>query len=228
VQRKYGLSRRQKFLGSEKALLLPLPEVPFEICEWKKAKLHWDCHLQIGRSFYSAPYALRSLELEVRLTPSHVEIFYQLERVAIHSRLAGNVYGRYSTQDTHLPEAHRAMLEFIPQKIIQDAKRVGPQTATMISRLILEARHPLLYLRRCQGMIRLKSRYTPEQMERASEAVNRLGETFPRLKNWEALIKTQTARTAQVIAMKSISRGPNPNLRGQAHWTTSESSTSTP
>jgi hypothetical protein len=225
IQRKYGLSRRQKFETSERTQLLSLPESPYEICEWSKAKLHWDCHIQVGKYFYSGPYALRSLELDVRITSGYIEIFHQLERVAIHPRFNNQPFGKYATQDQHLPEAHKAIMEFIPQKIIQEAKKIGPHTEDMVSRLILQARHPLMYLRRCQGIIRLNRRYSIQEMEIASEQINRLGETFPKLRDWEALIKSQNARSAEILAIKPIQRGPNPNLRGQAHWTTSDQST---
>ena len=52
IQRKYGLSRRQKFEHGEREKLLPLPVQNYRYGEWKLAKLHPDCHIQIEMNFY--------------------------------------------------------------------------------------------------------------------------------------------------------------------------------
>ena len=85
-QKKYGSSRRERFEKAEKDKLKPLPQTAYEIADWQKAKLHADCHIQVKLNFYSVPYTLRGKELEVRVSPCFVEVFYQLDRVALHRR----------------------------------------------------------------------------------------------------------------------------------------------
>lgn len=218
IQRKYGMSRRQKFEAGERALLKSLPAAPYEICEWKSAKIHWDCFAQVGKNFYSAPYALRGKEVGVRLTNRHVEFYLNLERVALHRRLPANQQGRYSRQDDHLPPAHKAMLEMVPQKCLQEAATIGPETSQLVQHLITRASHPLTYLRRTLGILRLKMRYSAEALERACRTVNSLPEVFPRLKTIEGVLKAQTSQAANVAEVPTIIRRPNPNLRGQNHW----------
>lgn len=221
IQKKYGLSRRQKFEAGERSVLLALPSEPYEICDWSTAKLHWDCFAQVGKNFFSAPYAYRGKELSVRITPNHIEFFYELDRIAIHKRPPANQQGRYIRTDEHLPPAHQAVLEFVPQKCLSDASAIGPETRKLIENLITEARHPLMYLRRCLGIIRLKGNFGPERLERACRMVNSLPERFPRLKTVEGVLKNQSSAAAKtnVIEMPApLKRGPNPNLRGQNHW----------
>jgi len=219
VQRKYGLSRRQKFESGERSLLIALPAEPYEICEWSSAKPHWDCFVQVGKNFFSAPYALRGKELGVRVTPTHVEFFYQLERVATHKRPPTNQQGRYFRDDLHLPPAHQAILEFVPQKCLTDASAIGPETHSLIENLITQSRHPLMYLRRCLGIIRLKGSFGPERLERACRMANSLPEKFPKLQSIEAILKTQASQATNVVEIgAALTRGPNPNLRGQNHW----------
>jgi transposase len=107
-QRKYGSSRRERFEKNEKPKLRPLPTATYEAGEWKTAILHDDCHIQFKYNFYSAPYQHRGKELEVRATFSHLEIFYQQERLAIHLRRPDSQRGNYSTDKAHLPEKFRA------------------------------------------------------------------------------------------------------------------------
>jgi DNA-binding transcriptional regulator YdaS (Cro superfamily) len=218
VQRKYGMSRRQKFESAERALLKALPQTAYEICEWSTAKIHWDCFGQVGKNFYSAPFALRGKELSVRITATHIEYYYQLERVAIHRRMPANQQGRYIRQDEHLPPAHKAMLEMVPQRCLQDAVAVGPETGRLVEHLITKSPHPLMYLRRVLGILRLKSRHSPLALEQACRTVNSLPEVFPKMSTVEGVLKAQASRSTSGSEVPQVKRQDNPNLRGQAHW----------
>jgi hypothetical protein len=167
IQRKYGLSRIQKFLDGEKSKLLPLPVEPYRFGEWRKAKPHPDCHIQVKNNFYSVPYELRSKELDVRVTSSFIEVFHELERVAIHLAGSEPSRGRYFTKTIHLPPSHQAMLETTPKNILADAEDVGEATFYVIDNLVNKATHPLLFLRRCQGILRLRNRYSSKALEEA-------------------------------------------------------------
>lgn len=46
----------RRFREEEQAALLPLPEEPFSLREVRGVRLHRDCHVQIDRSWYSAPF----------------------------------------------------------------------------------------------------------------------------------------------------------------------------
>lgn len=217
VQRKYGKSRRQKFEEGEREKLLPLPNEPYRTGVWKKLKLHPDCHLQVGLNFYSAPHLLRGQELDVRVTATVVEIFHQLDVVAQHFLLPPNNQGRYRTKLEHLPAAHLAILEFTPQQALRDAQAVGPSTHQIVELLFKHDRHPLLYLRRIQGMLRLARRYTPPALEEACRQLLQIGSMTPRIHDVEEIIK-QALRCKGTETIPKVNRGPNPNLRGQSNW----------
>ncbi len=222
VQRKYSLSRMQRYEAQEKVLMKPLPQQPFELAEWKKAKVHPDCHVQVKKNFFSVPYTLRGQELNVRLTLSYVEIFHKMERVALHHLPTSNQQGRYITEAGHLPKAHQAMLEATPQRILQDALAVGSQTHAIIQRLIQEASHPLAYLRRCQGIVRLKKRYGAVHLESVSALLNGLGQKMPKLRDFENLLKNPKLMESSV-STPIVQRKHNVHLRGQMHWSLYES-----
>ena len=215
VQRKYGLSRNARFQMAEKDLLKSLPDQSFEYAEWKKAKVHPDCHVQVAWNFYSVPYRLRGKDLDVRITRSFVEIFSGLDRIALHKHMHRSQRGRYSTDLTHLPESHLALKEYIPSKVIEDAGNIGKETLHLISRLINESKHPYLYLRRAQGIVRLKSKYNSEKVENASRIFNQFGDWLPRLRDFENMVKAPLPAEA---IKEGVIRGSNPNLRGLPYW----------
>jgi transposase len=218
ITRKYGLSRRARFSDGEQALLMPLPGGSYEGGTWKKAVLHPDSHLQVGYNFYSAPHALRDQTLDVRLTQSFVEIFHRLERLAVHRRLPDNQRGRYTTIDAHLPEAHRALREATPQWVVEQATRVGPATAELVKSLIEQARHPLMHLRRAQGILRLGSKAGRPALETACAKLLELRIHSPRMKDVEAILKNNSSKQNQNNSAEHVARRPNPLLRGQHTW----------
>jgi hypothetical protein len=212
VQRKYGQSRRQKFELGERAKLSPLPTAHYQIASWKNLTVHPDCHVQIGFNFYSTPYQLRGKALDVRVTPDFAEIFFNLERVALHLLFSGSQRGRYQTKRAHLPEAHLAVKDFTPRRALQDATAIGPATLAVVESLFKISSHPLLHLRRIQGILRLGSRYCPKKLEIACQKIQLLGIESPRLADIEVIIKNGADT---LIGQINIVRGPNPNLRGQ-------------
>jgi hypothetical protein len=55
---------------------------------------------------YSVPYNFIKKKVEVRLTDTTVEIFYNHERIASHRRLYGRP-GQYATVKDHMPLTHQ-------------------------------------------------------------------------------------------------------------------------
>ncbi len=216
IQRKYGVSRREKFEVGERDKLLTIPTAPYSVGEWKTAKPHPDCHIQVGKNFYSIPYQLRDRTVDVRMTGSLIEIYSNLDCVARHIRGQGRTVGQYFTNESHLPEAHRAMREATPSQAIEQAKDIGEATEQIVRSLIEGSRHPLMYLRRTQGILRLAKRYSPRALERACQKLISIGSASPRLADVEAIIKTDAGTEPSNII--PIKRQPNPFLRGQESW----------
>lgn len=147
-----NLSRNDRF-QNEKAHLKPLPNGRFELSTWKTAKVHPDCHVQVERRFYSVPYLHIAETVRVRVRAKLIEIFSEgIEAIAIHPRLVGSE--RASTLDSHYPEQKVACARFEVKSAINLAKKVGPQTLSLVENLV-KGNHPLRHLRRIQGILRL-------------------------------------------------------------------------
>lgn len=220
VQRKYGISRRAKFEGGERVHLKELPGTAYETGTWRRHRVHPDCHIQVGHNFYSVPHVHRGKEVDVRVTPSFIEVFVSLDRVALHFAAREATRGRYQTKTEHLPDAQQAIREATPAAIIEQAKKVGPATAKIVTSLIEGGRHPLMFLRRAQGVVRLARRHSPAALEEACATLVGLNQSLPRLDDIEMIIRnTQAPPRSKLPTSKGTRRGANPNLRGQSHWT---------
>lgn len=166
VMKDYGVSRRERF-EEEKKHLQALPSSAFAFTEWKTSKVHPDCHIQVGKNFYSVPHAFVGHVVRVRLSAKLVEVFSEdAEPIAVHARMTGE--HRYATDSRHYPEAKHATACFGIHQAQALAKRVGPETERLVEHLF-SLSHPLKYLRRVQGILRLaeKKRVTIPALEYA-------------------------------------------------------------
>lgn len=148
---RFGVSRRERFESVEKSALKPLPGVPFDIGEWRQAKLHPDCYIHIDAVYYSAPHIHRGKTLRVKLTKHHIEIFLELERQAIHPRCRRRD-GTRTKIDAHFPPASQAYYEATPQKLLSQSRFIHPE----LNRLVVDLFNADVYgnIRRVQGLIR--------------------------------------------------------------------------
>jgi transposase len=150
----YGVSRMDRF-NEEKDHLSPINQEKYERADWKEAKVHADCHVQVARCFYSCPHQHIGQRLRVRLTTRMIEIFsLDGELVASHVRFGENERGKYSTNDAHYPPEKVGVARFEVVFAKAAAKRIGPKTSELVDEL-LSGERPLRYLRRVQAIIRI-------------------------------------------------------------------------
>ena len=168
VMKDYGVSRNERFSEEEKHLQeLPLEE--FLIPEVKEATVHPDCHIQYGKSFYSVPWQYVGKKVRVIATTNRVQIFdlLTLERIALHSR--SRKLGERKTEELHWPPEKREHCDFTIEIAKKEAAKVGNNTSKLVNYLF-NLPHPLIYLRRVQGWIRIVSsgKCTRQAMEYAA------------------------------------------------------------
>jgi len=168
IMKEHGVSRNDRF-SNELGLLQALPIEEFLIPEIRTATVHPDCHIQFGKSFYSAPWQYVGKDVRVIATTSRVQIFdlVSLERIAIHSR--SNKLGERVTEDFHWPPEKKAHCDFNIEKAKSEARKIGPKTSEMLT-FLFDLKFPLIYLRRVQGWLRKVSaaQCTKESMEYAA------------------------------------------------------------
>ncbi len=121
------------FEQRERGALLPLPLGSFDLVEWKRAKLHPDCHVVFARAYYSAPHPLIGQRLWVRATSCVVQIFHEHQLVATHGRAYRP--GQRVTNQAHLPPKKLRYLMQTPTWCRERAALIGPATADFITRL---------------------------------------------------------------------------------------------
>jgi len=159
-------SRLSLFLGEEKPLLAPLPAAPFELAEWKLATVQFNYHIAVDKMFYSVPYQYIKNKVDVRVTESTIEVFYEHNRIASHRRLYGRP-GQYSTVTEHMPEDHQKYLEWNGDRFRKWGSQIGPDTRKVVDAILTSGRVEQQSYRSCMGLLRLADKHSPVMLERA-------------------------------------------------------------
>ena len=206
-------SRASVFAELDAPALMPLPAQPYELARFKTVKVHIDYHVELDGHRYSVPHALVGQALEARLTRHGVELLLRGQRVAAHAR--SDRRGGYTTVEAHMPAAHRAHLEWTPQRLIDWGQRIGLACGELVTRLLQTYKHPEHGYRSCLGLLSLSRRYGNDRLEAACERALALG-TF-RYRHVRDLL----ANNRDLVAQQASSEWSSPahaNVRGPDYY----------
>jgi transposase len=158
-------SRRSMFEDMDKPALKPLPEQPYRLAQWKKAKVHVDYHVAFDAHYYSVPYQLNGKSVWIRATSSMIEILHNNERVTSHVRSCKK--GGFTTKPEHMPKNHREHLEWTPERFLRWADKIGPGVSAVVEAILASRPHPQQGYRSCLGIMRLERRYGADRLDAA-------------------------------------------------------------
>jgi transposase len=221
MMKKLKASRRQIFEAVERAALKPLPATAFELCDWKKVRLDIDYHVGYDHHFYSVHYSHYidgHRELWVRATAATIEVLYGSSRIAAHVRSYDpHPLRRYITLPAHMPESHRANLEWPPHRIIAWAKSIGPATQDVITQVLERFPHPEQGYKSCRAIIRLGNTYPTERLERA--CVRALHYNLISYRNIETILRNRMDQQPLDTETRSQLALPlHENIRGPGYY----------
>jgi len=191
---KLNETRRSLFESVERPALTPLPVHPFEFADWKKARVGSDYHVEVDGHYYSVPYTHVRRKVEIRYTARIVEVYWRGERIAGHARR--DRPGGCTTVREHMPKAHQEVLDWTPERLQDEAKRIGVFTGRLIARVFEQSRHPLQGARTSLGILRLGPAFGLERLERACERA--------------LLIQAFSYKSIRSILKKGLDRLPPP------------------
>jgi len=160
-------NRRSVFIETEQHELMKLPSRRYEYAQFKQAKVGFDYHVALDKAhYYSVPYQFAGQQVLVRWTSHTLEVFADGERIACHIRDT-DPHRRFITEPSHMPESHRAVADWSPQRFISWAAKTGTATKAYIAWLLERKEHPEQAFRTCAGILRMAATVTPQRMEEA-------------------------------------------------------------
>jgi transposase len=207
-------SRRSWFERLERPALQPLPAQPFELAEWRQARVNIDYHVAVLHHHYSAPHLLVGAQVEVRITATTVEILHDGRRVAAHVR--SHRRGGFTTDPTHRPAEHRHVQAWPPERLVAWAGQIGPRAAEVVRHQLETRAHPEQGYRACLGLIRLAQRYSAARLEAACDRALEVGAVSYR--SIKSILDTGLDRTP--VRQEPVLPLPqqHAHLRGQQYY----------
>jgi len=206
-------SRASVFAQIDAPALRALPLQSWEWAVFKTVKVHIDQHIEFEGHRYSVPHALVGVTLEVRVTQRVVEILHRGQRVASHMRCAHK--GGFTTLPEHLSAAHRAHLQWSPQRLVHWGQDIGVATGALVSRMLATRQHPEHGYRACLALLSLAKRFGKPRLEAACLIALELGTTR------SADVREILVNGRDQVAPSSTPEWVSPahaNVRGPAHY----------
>lgn len=157
---------RATWFAEERPSLLPLPRNPFEPAEWRSATVAFNYHIAVDEQYYSVPFEYIKRRVEVRLTRSVVEVFFEGSRICSHIRLHGR-RGQYSTQEAHMPPKHQQYTQWNSERFRSWAAKIGTHTAAVVESILIGYRVEQQGYRACMALLKLSEQYSQEWLEAA-------------------------------------------------------------
>lgn len=157
--------RSSAFAQLDAPVLKALPVQRYEIARFKSAKVNIDYHVEVEAHRYSVPHVLVGQVVDARITSYAVELLHHGQRVACHAR--SDRRGGFTTVSEHMPSAHKAHMEWTPQRLIDWGNSIGMATGALVAQLLATYKHPEQAYRSTLGLLSLARRYNKRRLEAA-------------------------------------------------------------
>ena len=190
----HGTTRKQVgkvFAEVERSTLLPLPIERFPCFQEAQRKVNRDGHVEVAKSYYSAPPEYVGRRVWARWDGHVVRIFNnQLQQIAIHAQLEP---GRFATDDRHIVAEKRGGIERGTAWWLQKARSIGVDTGQWAESLVRQRGIP--GVRALMGLVSLTNKHTDVAIEQACRVAQSHGAY--RLRVIRELLKRQAPEQEQ-------------------------------
>jgi hypothetical protein len=162
-------SRKELFQSVERAMLKPLPDQPYQLKEYCRAKVQLMGYVYFSpdKSYYSVPYRFIGKSTQIEYTPTTVEVYYHQERIAVHQRSGKK--GEYHTITDHLSSTHKQRLKWNTDFFCQQARQHGEHVEQIVSRIITSQSYPEIGYKRVMGLIQLHKGFGSKRLDKACQ-----------------------------------------------------------
>jgi len=212
-------SRKSQFEALDKPALKALPSVAYQYVEIKSARVHIDYHIEYDKHYYSVPYRLIKEQVEVQASSTLISVYAYGHRVSSHPR--SYVQGSHSTLTEHMPESHRSISEWSPERFLSWAGNIGEATKTVVTTLLNKKRHPEQNYRSILAILSLAKTYTRERLEKA--CVRAIDINSPTRTSIESILKNgldklNSEHEKQTPEQTELPLDEHENIRGNKYY----------
>jgi hypothetical protein len=206
---RYGLFQ------DEKTFLIPLPKHHFELSEWKVLTVQPNYHVYCDKQNYSAPFEYIGRKVDVRLTRSTVEMFFDGSRICSHVRLHDRP-GQYSTNESHMPPKHKHAL-WDGDRFRSWALKIGKNTAAVVEIFLTSYKVEQQSYKSCNILLHLAEKHSKGHLENAcTKALSYT--TRPSLRGIQAILSSNRDNILLTPAEDNDAEEKHIFTRGAAYY----------
>jgi transposase len=168
-------SRMDQFVDMEQQVLQPLPPMRFEMRENVQVTVMKNGHVCIHRDkhYYSVPFINVGKKVKIFFSKSTVDIYYKYELIASHQRIKSP--HNYTTEAAHMATYNNHLLDWNPQRFIEDANKIHEDVGHYIAIVISKKPHPEQAYKSCQGILSFAKRIGKERLINACRRAHLYG-----------------------------------------------------
>jgi len=141
------------------------------------------------------PYEYINRQVDIRLSETLVEVYFNHMRVASHKRLYGK-FGQLSAMRDHMPDNHKLFVDQIPEAAIEWANSIGSCTLKVIEYILDTAQIEKQALQSIFSLKKSERKYTKYEIERACKMVISITQR-PTVKSIQTLLKNNKKNDAE-------------------------------
>ena len=162
-------SRRELFQSVERQYLKPLPDTPYQLKDYRRAKVQKMGYVYFSpdKNYYSVPHRYIGKQTQIHYSKSMVEVYFNNLRIAIHERVGSK--GNYITINEHLSSTHQEYAGWSPDYFKNLARKHGVSVLSFITGLLDHGDYPEVNYKRAMGVIQLHRSYGSKRLNEACE-----------------------------------------------------------
>ena len=200
-QKKDG-SRESVYLEEEQTVLSQLPAYEYQVAHYKDLTVPPNYHISVNGHYYSVPCSYVGKKVQVKTTAQLVECFSDGERIAVHT--VSSEKGGYSTEQDHMPEAHKQLFEWDEDKFLSWGACQGASTLLLIQKILKKRGSKAPGYKFCAGLRSLAEKYGQYRLEEACSKLVRYNAT-PSFKTLKLALASVTGKQASAVCGGDIS-----------------------
>jgi transposase len=209
-------SRRQQFDEIEKAALMPLPALRYELKKQLFATVAKNGHVGLGpdKHYYSVPYRFIGKKVKLLYSGHTVEIYYNYERIALHRR-SKSPY-QYTTEKEHLASTHRFVSEWTPERFADWAASIHEDVRLYVLKVLDRKQHPEQAYKSCIGILSFAKKVGHERLIKACQRA--LGYGAYNYKTIQKILELQLDQKDTPEESDQLSMPLHDNIRGGQYY----------
>jgi transposase len=162
-------SRRQQFEEIERNTLQPLPAFRYELKKHVYVTVMKNGHVSLtaDKHYYSVPYRYIGKKVKMMYSRHTVEIYYNYERIALHTRLKSPY--NYTTNKEHLASTHRFVSDWTPERFLTWAEGIHEDVKLYILKILDRKQHPEQAYKSCVGILGFSKKVGNDRLIKACQ-----------------------------------------------------------